>query len=293
MSDSSGQRYPDELGRELAAVGIRGSRRDRIMAEIRDHLECDPQAELGPPAAMAGQFADELGTLRTRRAAFVAFAVLAVAGALFVAAGLAAVQGFPHRHPHSALLAGIGIVMAALGAQVALAAGTLAGLRGLRRRAASTVPRAEASILLRRATLALLAGVTAMAGLGLTAVEYDRGVPRSSTTLAVALLAAATVGLLAAMPAVLAAARVRPTAEGAAGDIFDDLGRLVPRPLRGHAWLLAFLVSGLIVVVVTVAGASQADPYDGAARGVADALAFLGCFALLGRYLGLRPARTS
>ena len=74
--------------------------------------------------------------------------------------------------------------------------------------------------------------------------------------------------------------------------MFDDLGRLIPPPLRGHAWLFAFIVAGLVVVVVTGAGVSQQDPFDGAARGVADGVAYLGSFALLGRYLGLRPGRT-
>jgi hypothetical protein len=285
--------YPEELSRELAAVGISGPLRDRITTEIRDHLECDPGAELGSPAAMAAQFANELGTIRTRRAALGAFGALAVAAALSAAGFLIAVRGFPYRHPHSAALGAIAVWMAALGVQIALVSGTLAALRGLRRRNSPTVPRAEAIILLRRATLALLAGVTAMASLALAAIEYDRGVPRSSTTLAVVLAAVATVALLAASPAVLTAARVRPTAEGTAGDMFDDLGRLVPRPLRGHPWVLALLVSGLIVVALTVAGASQFDPYDGAARGVLDGLAFLGCFAVLGGYLGLRPGRTS
>jgi hypothetical protein len=131
-----------------------------------------------------------------------------------------------------------------------------------------------------------------MAGLALVAIEFDRGVPRSSTSLAVVLLGLASLALAAAAPAVLAAGRVRPTAAGPRGDLFDDFGRLIPVPLRGHAWLFAVIVTGLVVVLVTVAGASQQDPFDGAARGVADGLACLGCFALLGGYLGLRPART-
>ena len=136
----AGMSYPEELGRELAAVGIGGRLRQRITAEVRDHLECDPSADLGSPAAIAAQFADELGTVRTRRAAFAAFGVLALAGVLFVAAGLTAVSGFPHRHPHSVLLGDLGAVLAALGGQIALVTGTLAAERGLRRRAASVFP---------------------------------------------------------------------------------------------------------------------------------------------------------
>src|SRR5215204_2456287 len=36
----------EELRRELVAAGIRGALRDRIVAEIADHLDCDPAAEL-------------------------------------------------------------------------------------------------------------------------------------------------------------------------------------------------------------------------------------------------------
>jgi len=35
----------------------------------------------------------------------------------------------------------------------------------------------------------------------------------------------------------------------------------------------------------------QDDPFDGLARALADGLLCLGGFAVLGRYLGLRPAR--
>jgi hypothetical protein len=283
--------YPEELGRELTAVGIRGRLARRITTEVRDHLECDPEVDLGSPPAIAAQFADELGTVRTRRAAFVAFGGLALAGILLVMAGLTAVQGFPHRHPHSVLFGGLGAAMVALGAQIAFVAGTLAMMRGLRGRRAPVMPRAEAIIVVRRAAIALVAGLAAVAGLALVAIEFDRGVRRSSTSLALVLLGLAALGLVAAAPTVLAAARLRPTVAGPRGDIFDDLGRLIPPPLRGHAWRFAFIVTGLVVVLVTAAGVGQQDPLDGAARGVADSLACLGCFALLGGYLGLRPAR--
>jgi hypothetical protein len=285
--------YLEELSRELGVVGIRGRLRDRITAEVRDHLECDPSADLGQPAAIAAGFADGLGTARSRRAAFVAFGALALAGVLFTAAGLTAVSGFPHRHPHSALLGTLGVGMAALGAQIALASGVLAVIRGLRRRTTVSLPRAEAIVLVRRTSIALLAGLTGMAGLAIVALEYNRGVPSSRTTVALVIIAAATLGLVAALPTLLSAARVRPTAEGSAGDIFDDLGRLVPKPLRGHVWLFALLVAGAVVVLVTAAGVSANDPFDGAARGVADGIACLGCFAVLGRYLGLRADRIS
>jgi hypothetical protein len=78
--------YESRLGRELTAVGISGRLRRRILAEIADHLATDPDAQLGDPALLAGQFADELGTQRALTAAIAGFAALAFAGVVFAAA---------------------------------------------------------------------------------------------------------------------------------------------------------------------------------------------------------------
>lgn len=43
--------------------------------------------------------------------------------------------------------------------------------------------------------------------------------------------------------------------------------------------------------MVALAGIMRSDPYDGALRGRADGFVCLAGFAVLGRYLGLRPAR--
>jgi hypothetical protein len=72
--------YLTEVGDELTKAGIRGRLRARILAELTDHLESDPGADLGDPARLARQFADELGTSRARTAAISAFAALALAG---------------------------------------------------------------------------------------------------------------------------------------------------------------------------------------------------------------------
>ena len=57
-------RWLDQLDRELRKAGIPASRRRRIIAEFADHLASEPGSEdrLGSPAALARQFADELGT---------------------------------------------------------------------------------------------------------------------------------------------------------------------------------------------------------------------------------------
>ncbi len=54
----------DELERELRKTGMPVARRRRIIAEFADHLASDPGSEerLGSPAALARQFADEVGT---------------------------------------------------------------------------------------------------------------------------------------------------------------------------------------------------------------------------------------
>jgi len=282
--------YIESLARELGRAGIGASRRGRILAEIQDHLSCDPNAELGDPAALARQFADELGTVRARRAGIAAFAALAVAGVLFAVAYLLGARGFPHRHADSAALGSLGAALAVIGAQVAFAAGTTALLRAFRRRGAVVLARAEAVILARRAGVGVAAGLIAMAGLALLAIEYHRGLSSSRTTLSVIALAFGAAALIAAAPAIISATRLYPRAGGDAGDLFEDLGPLVPSWLRGRPWRFALVLAAAIAVAITLAGIVQQDGYDGALRGIADALACLAGFAVLGGYLGLRSA---
>ena len=54
----------DQLDLELRNARIPASRRRRIIAEFAEHLASEPGSEdrLGSPAALARQFADELGT---------------------------------------------------------------------------------------------------------------------------------------------------------------------------------------------------------------------------------------
>jgi hypothetical protein len=57
----------DELELELRRAGMPDGRTKRIVAEFADHLASDPGSEerLGSPAALARQFADEVGTGNT------------------------------------------------------------------------------------------------------------------------------------------------------------------------------------------------------------------------------------
>jgi hypothetical protein len=284
--------YLDELRHELERAGIGGRLRRRILAEISDHLSCDPHAELGPAGEIARRFADDLGTIRARRAALASLAASAVAGvlaaAVFVATAGAGIA-LPKVHPPSQLLFGMGMALAALGGQVALAAGVLAGLRGLRRYRTPVIVGEEAVVIRRRSAVALIAGLACLAGVALVGLEASHAA-RWWRILAVASAGAGACAITAAVAPVLASGEVLPLARGSAGDIFEDLGRIVPSPLRGHPWRLALVIAGGIVVILALAGVVQSDPYDGALRGLADGFACLAGFALLGRYLGLHPA---
>jgi hypothetical protein len=284
--------YIEELGRELTRAGIGVRLRRRILAEISDHLACDPKAELGSAEDLACQFADELGTVRARRAAFAGFGALAVAGTLVVAVFAATAHAgiaLPKVHAPSQLIFDLGMTITALGGQVAFAAGVLAALRALRRRGAPVLARAEALVMRRRTAVALVAGLACMAGLAVLAVEANHA---ASWWRALG-LSAAGAGACAIVAALVPLGRsfdVLPLADGATGDVFDDFGWLTPPPLRGRPWTPALLLAGGIAVVLAVAGVIQSDPYDGALRGLLDGVACLAGFALLGRYLGLRPA---
>ena len=283
--------YVGALSEELARVGIGGRLHRRILAEIGDHLESDPEAALGDPADLARQFADELGTARARRGAYAAFAVLVFAAAVLGASWLgskATGLAWPRVHPPSRILADVAFALVVIGSQVAFVSGVLAAGRALRHRGALVLPRAEATVITRRALVALLAGIGTMAGVALIAVELHVGQPSWWMP---ATLAGAVVGLcllIGAASVALAALRTRPAADGQAGDVFADLGPLAPPPLRGRPWAFALTVAAAVAVVITLAGVLQSDGYDGALRGLADGAACLAGFAVLGRYLGLR-----
>jgi hypothetical protein len=274
----------DELARELATVGIRGRLRRRILAEFRDHLACDPEAELGEARVLARQFADELATSRSRRAALAAFAALGIAGVAYTVAFVAAnTLGRSDLHPRSPLLAGLASVTAVVAPQVAFVAGSLALLRAFRRRESRALPAAELRVLARRTSVALACGLATMGAVAVLAYEYGVGT-------GIAFVGAAVGGgaLLLVSPAALSAAYVRPTAPGEPGDVFADLGALVPERFRGDPWKLARAVAFVAGLGVWAAGIAMADPIDGFLRGVLEALACLSGFWALGRFLGLR-----
>ena len=275
--------FLEDLGRELAAAGIRGRRRARILAEFTDHLRCDPDAALGSPKDLAREFADELGTSRARRGALAVFAALALAGALL---GTFLIDQFgPVTHQTGAVdIAGAVLLVAS---QVAFAAGVLGALRAIQRRQVPSLPHAEAVVLVRRSWVALGAGLVTMAALAVAALVLRYAGHTGARTHALVIAAVGATALLAVTPCVISAARLLPSTPGDAGDIFEDIGWVTPAALRGRPWLLAVLVAGGLALATATAGIVQSDPYDGILRGVAEATACLGGFALLGPFLGL------
>lgn len=285
--------FETRLGHELSAVGIRGSLRDRILAEYADHLACDPEAQLGEPRALARQFADELGTSRARRAAVIGFAALALAGILFGLAFVTSDAAFGAAPKGGSVIGRIATALAILFSQVSFVAGSLAVLRWIQRRGSEVLPAAEATIIVRRIAVGVASGIVTMVSLGALAIAYHRYQPAAWATFAIVVSAVGTAGLLVALPWVWRAARLRPVAAGGAGDILEDLGpfvALVPVPLR-HPWRLAVVLSVAVAVVITLVAVPADDAFDGAARGLVDALLCMAGFATLGRYLGLWSPR--
>jgi hypothetical protein len=276
----------EELRRELDEVGVPARRQARISAELEDHLRCDPTAadRLGEPGELARRFADEVGTTLTRRAAFGVFAALAplglLFGVLFVSLGAA---GFGTADP---TFVGPAVI---LGTQIAFVGGILALLRAWPLRRARAIPAAQAKVLLRRSGLGLAGGALTVAGIAVGAWQAPAHVAAWFPPLAYSTAAVGIVTLTFAGVTLARAVRLQPVEAGAAtGDLESDLGPLVPAPLGGNPWRLAAAIAAAVAACIAAAGVVQADPIDGLARALTDALACLAGFALLGRWLGLR-----
>jgi hypothetical protein len=284
--------YVDSLEVELAAAGIPSRRRARIVAEFSDHLHENPEAELGAPADLARQFADELGTRLARGTAYRAFAALAVAALVLVVmffnggrtwGGWVGYGYYPGSYYLHLWWWVPMMLVCFISAQVALASGGLALLRAWRLRRVPVMTAADAAILNRRATVGLVCGAITMTLLPLTHFVVDFS-PRWNTV-SITVGPALIVVLLAMLPDVLRAARLRPTREGTAGDLTADLGIDDPRATPRR---IAVVLSVVIVVVMAGIGVRSDDLYDGVIRGLFDGAACLVGFAVLGQYLGLR-----
>lgn len=284
--------YLHALEHELTAAGLPAARRRRILAEFEDHLHQDPNAQLGVPHDLARQFADELGTRLALVAAFRAFTALAFAGlgllAMFLAAGRMrgmTLYGTGRHVPTPTWTTPI-LLVAALAAQIAFVAGTLALMRAWRLRHERVIGRADAAVLARRSAIGLVAGGLTMAALPALALAFPHSVGHAWTVAAWAVAGAAVVALAGAAPSVIQSARLRPTRSGEPADLIADIGPWLPSGLTPTR--CAVLLALAIVVVLGVAGVAVDDPYDGIARGLLDGGACMIGFIALGRYLGLR-----
>jgi len=273
--------YLSELRAELRSIGFGRRLVERVVAEVEDHLHCDPQAQLGPPRLVAERFALELGTARTRLAARASFGSLALAALILlaVARAIGAAGGYPSSaaQPWAVGLSALGMV--AFG-QIAFVAGVLTLVRGLRRDPSG----ADLSLVHRRAFVALAAGALTSGSLFLHALEL-RPMPSWWTRLAVAGAAVSFVPLAAAAVAVVRAVRIAPAPIGAAVGLSGDL----PRPLRRHAAGVLVSLGLLAAGFVTVSGAVfESSGVEGLVRGAIEGVGLLAGVVVLGRRLGLR-----
>jgi hypothetical protein len=273
--------YLSELRAELRSIGFGRRLVERVVAEVEDHLRCDPQAELGPPKLVAERFALELGTARTRVAARASFGSLALAALILlgVARAIGAAGGYPPSaaQPWTVGLSGLGMV--AFG-QIAFVAGVLTLVRGLRRDPSG----ADLRLVHRRAFVALAAGALTSGSLLLHALEL-RPMPTWWTRLAVAGAAVSFVPLAAAAVALVRAVRIAPAPIGAAIGLSGDL----PRPLQRHAAGVLVSLGLLAAGFVAVSGAVfESSGVEGLVRGAIECVGLLAGVVVLGRGLGLR-----
>ena len=284
--------FDDELGRR----GVRRRVRERLVAELGDHLACEEDepsnatpTRLGAAREIAGAYADELATDEGRRSTLVAFTALAFTAVALIATqmGLGAI-GYPgYDHGLSAAISLPSILGIVVGSQVALVSGLLAVWRALRRRRESVLPAAEIAVIATRTRVALAAGLVVSLSMALLAVDYVRVLPAWWLALAFTLSAAATVALGGAWRIGAHASSTVASAPGPAGDLFDDIPAL--RVLRGHPfrlWAGLALMSGTAITLLE--WHAEHSLAEGVQRGVAEVVLFSLCFAALSRAVGAR-----
>lgn len=190
----------------------------------------------------------------------------------------------------------VALLISAVPAQVALVAGGLGLIRALQFRGHGTIPRQEAAVLARRAGIGLAAGAVTILAFPISQIYRAHpdaiAIGSHPTNLWWPLASAAGLVMLdAAAPAVTRAARIRPQTAGPTGDLLTDLGPLQPVAARiasGPVNRLAFIIAAGLAIVMALAGVAANHPYDGILRGLLEGGAFLGGYAVLGRYLGIR-----
>jgi Domain of unknown function (DUF1707) len=177
--------------------------------------------------------------------------------------------------------------------QIALVAGTLAALRAVRRRGVAGLPAAELGLIGRRTRVALAAGFATVVGLGLYVVDFSQRLPGWYLGLVGGLAALTGAALVAALRGLTSAQAIVSTMPGTAGDVYDDLPLLGRRRLRRSPWLLGALGTLIVTAATTMFFAhAESSLQEGLERGIVEGIAAAIGFALLGRAVGLVPARS-
>lgn len=294
-----------ELADELRAVGIAGRERDAIVAELEDHIACEPacEARLGDPRALAHRFADERATQAARGSARAVFAALVLAAVALLVSQLStgAAGGYPgFDQGHALVLAIAALIGIVFGPQVALVAGSLALWRSLRQRSEPVLPGAAIALLRRRAGVGLGGGLATTSSLELYAVNFSGIVPGWWLALVGVSAGLATIALAVVAVRLRGSGSLVVTTSGPAGDIFEHLRPL--RVLRGHPWRLCATAAGAVGIAMTlVTWHAERSLAEGLERGAVECLAATAGFALLGGRSGgateggsrLRRARAS
>lgn len=287
----------DSLADELRARGVASTERQRILLELRDHIECEPGCEqrLGDPGTLAVSFADELATSRARGSAIRAFGALALAAICLLVSqtALGAAGGYPGFTKGISLVlfvpAFFGIFVAP---QVALVAGCLALLRAARRQRERSLPAAEIDLLERRTRIALLAGLATIAGLALYLIDFARLLPVWYLVVVGGLALVCAAAIFLAFRSLTRAQTIVSGRAGEAGDIYDDLPFIDWRWLRQRPWLLGVIGSvGVCLVTIYLGTNAESSLIEGLERGVAEGLFAAIGFLLLGRAVGLMPPK--
>lgn len=278
-------RYMTELGDALAS---RGRPRRRVLDECRAHLE-DLASEIGEEAALQqfglpDEIAREIDLEIATRGALRA-TLLSVAGVFATGGSTLALIHSANPGAHGSAPWAVAFFVFAQVSATCLAVAALEALT-VRRTSGSA---ADLKLLARRNAYALVAAALTMFAAG-------GAVPGRGSALLLltgpSVLVAAGVGVLRARAG---ARRLSREAEVSARPPMRDLGQLLPvrLPALGD-WQLCFAVMALGAAAAYVWGLGEgATATSALAAAAIEAAAIAGCFAVLGRALGLRAADLS
>src|SRR5262249_20354584 len=232
---------------------------------------------------VARRVATEVATRRSRTSTFLSFGTLAAVGLAYVGmlALIPAAGGWPDLF--AGRVAGLGPVTAladALLPQVAFVSGCLALLAGLRLGRTAVASPAQVGLLRRRNAVALAAGAGTLVALAVSAANTGPLLAAWWIATTVSLSIVLLIPLAVAAVAVARSAQPVAAGDGAASDVFEDLGPLFRfGPVRSlelpeHPWRFA-LVSAAVVFAVGIAGGwyAEGDPGSGIFRGAFEAIA--------------------